>query len=130
MIYWNSLLLHFISHFSSFMSYHFSVIFFINDIIDDQIICSFADDNLDNIRSLIMLFWQNMKTDLSVQAAYQFMKVGNFYFIAETLTIIDENYLTFIVSSKGWATLEPTLGKQDVDHVSSSSSPLLCLGEN
>jgi len=41
-----------------------------------------------------MFFWQTMETDLPVQAAYQPMEAGNFYFITGTLAIIDGNYLT------------------------------------
>ena len=76
------------------MPCHFSAMFFINDIIDSRIICSFADDCLHNVRPLTMFFWQTMETDLPVQAAYQPMEAGNFYFITGTLAIIDGNYLT------------------------------------
>jgi len=81
------------------MPCHFSAIFFINTIADGCIICSFADDCLGNVRQLTMLFWQNIETDLPVQAAYQPVEAGNFYFITGTLAVIGGNYLAPTVRS-------------------------------
>ena len=78
---------------------HFSAIFSINTIADGCIICSFADDCLDNVCQLTMLFWQNIETYLPVQAAHQPIKASNFYFITGTLAVIGGDYLAPTVRS-------------------------------